>query len=327
MSELKNKTILVTGGAGFIGSHLCDKLIDHGAKVICFDNFFSGKKENIVHLERNPLFVFVEGDTNKLDDIKQVFSQYPLDYIFHYAAVLGVKRVSENPLLVLPDINGIRNILQLASKYKIKKVIFASSSEAYGYSTDLPLREDSDKKLVNHQNEHIHLYALIKLLGEKIMKIYNDFYKLPTCSLRFFNVYGPRQESSAYGFVIGVFIKQILDNKPPIIFGDGYQTRDFIYIDDNIRLAIKALLTDKTNGQTINIGTGRQTTVIDLAERLIRISGKNLKPHRVEERKYEIKYRTPDITKMKELLGDTIDDKLDDNLKKTYQWYLEKTGK
>jgi len=327
MPELKGKTILVTGGAGFIGSHLCDRLIELGAKVICFDNFFSGKKENIVHLEGNPQFIFIKGDANKLGDIEQIFIKYSVDFIFHYAAILGVRRVSEDPLMVLPDINGIQNILKLGKKYKVKKVIFSSSSEAYGYSTDLPLREDSNKELVGQQNENTHLYALVKLLGEKIMKIYNDFYGLPTCSLRFFNVYGPRQESSAYGFVIGVFIKQILNDKPPTIFGDGYQTRDFIYIDDNVRLAIKALLADKTNGHIINIGIGRQITIVDLAERLVRISGKDLKPQKLAGRKYEIKYRTPDITKMKELLDDVIDDELDDNLKRTYQWYLENAKK
>ncbi len=317
---LKNKIILVTGGAGFIGSHLCDKLIELGAKVICFDNFFSGKKENILHLEEHPRFKFIKGDANKYDDLEKVFVDNSIDYIFHYAAVLGVQRVIEDPLLVLPDINGIENIVKLAKKNQAKKVIFASSSEAYGDTAELPLREDNNRDMARHSN-HTHLYALVKLLGERIMKIYNDMHNVPTCSLRFFNVFGPRQESSAYGFVVGVFIKQIIANEPPTIFGGGYQTRDFIYIDDNVRLAIKALLTPEANGEVINIGVGRQTTILDLAEKLIRISGKNLKAKFLPARKYEIKYRSPDITKMQRILGETIEDHLDENLKKTYEWY------
>lgn len=323
MTNLTGKKILVTGGAGFIGSHLCDKLIDLGAKVICLDNLSTGKKENISQLEGDPNFIFIKGDANSEKDLVDLFNKHKIDYVFHYAAVLGVKRVIENPLLVLPDIVGIENILKTAKKYGAKKAIFASSSEAYGFSSELPLREDSARELNDNQG-NTHLYALVKLVGEKIMKIYNDHYKLPTCSLRFFNVYGPRQESSAYGFVVGVFIKQIINNQSPTVFGDGYQTRDFIYIDDNVRLAIKALLEPKTDGQVLNIGVGRQTTIIDLAERLIRISGKNLKAVKQPDRKYEIRYRTPDVSKMKELLGEEIEDYLDENLKKTYEWYLEK---
>ncbi len=323
MDSLKDKTVLVTGGAGFIGSHLCDKLVEAGARVICFDNFFTGKKENVAHLQGNENFTLVEGDANKYEDLANVFKKHKIDYIFHYAAVLGVQRVTENPLLVLPDIDGIQHILKLAREHKVKKTVFASSSEAYGFSTQMPLREDDDILAAN-QSDNVHLYALVKLMGEKIMKTYNDHYGVPTCSLRFFNVFGPRQESSAYGFVVGVFIKQVMNGEPPTIFGDGYQTRDFIYVDDNVRLAINAMLSEKTNGEVINIGVGRQTTIVDLAERLIRLSGKKFEPKFLESRKYEIKYRSPDVSKMKNLLGKEIHDNLDENLKKTYNWYLNK---
>ena len=321
MSNLKNKTVLVTGGAGFIGSHLCEQLLALGAKVLCFDNFSTGKRENILHLEDNAKFFVITGDANKLPDLTAAFAAHGIDYVFHYAAVLGVARVTENPLSVLSDIDGIRNIMELARRYKVKKVVFASSSEAYGFSASLPLREDSGQEWTGNQSGQVHLYALVKLMGEKIMKLYNDRYGVPAVSLRFFNVYGPRQESSAYGFVVGVFIKQILKGEPPAIFGDGYQTRDFIYIDDNVRLAIKALMSDKTAGEVINIGVGRQTAIIDLAERLIRLAGKSLRPKFVPGREYEIKYRSPDTGKMKALLDETITDKLDENLKKTYDWY------
>lgn len=322
MQKLGNKTILVTGGAGFIGSHLCEELIGLGAKIICVDNFSTGKKENISHLLKNKKFVLVKADVNNMDEISPVFSKYKIDYVFHYAAVVGVKRVIENPLVELPDIFGIKNILELSRKHKVKKVIFSSSSEAYGFSTELPLKEDSGKELLYNKSDKVHLYALVKLMGERMMKTYNDFYGLSTCSLRFFNVFGPRQESSAYGFVVGVFIKQILNNQRPTVFGTGYQTRDFIYVKDNVRIAIKALLSPKTNGQLINIGSGRQTTIIDLAERLVRISGKKLKPKFIKSRGDEIMYRSPDTQKMKKLLGEKIKDNLDKNLKITYEWYL-----
>lgn len=325
--EIKNKTVLVTGGAGFIGSHLCDRLLELGAKVICFDNLFTGKKENIASNLDNANFVFVEGDVNKFDDSAAVFRNNKIDYVFHYAAVLGVKRVEEDPLIVLPDITGIENVLKLSKETGVKKVIFSSSSEAYGHSAELPLREDTGRELSNSQGDNIHLYALIKLIGEKMMKIYNDKYGLPTCSLRFFNVFGPRQESSSYGFVTGVFIKQILNNESPTIFGDGYQTRDFIFIKDNVEVGIKALFAEETNGEVINVGVGRQATIKDLAERLIRLSGKNLAPQFLPPRKYEIKYRSPDVTKMQKLLGMTIPDNFDEGLKITYDYYLNASKK
>jgi UDP-glucose 4-epimerase len=324
--RLNGKTILVTGGAGFIGSHLCEELLEQGARVICLDNLFTGKKENIAHLLPEQRFTFIKGDANRENVLKKVFSSQKIDYVFHYAAVLGVKRVTEQPLLVLPDIFGIKNILEQARVHKVKKVVFASSSEAYGNTAELPLREDNDREMISHAH-HTHLYALVKLMGERIMKLYNDKYRLPTVSLRFFNVFGPRQESSAYGFVVGVFIQQIINNRPPTIFGDGYQTRDFIFVKDNVRLAIKALLTPKTNGEVINIGAGRQTTILDLALKLIQISGKNLKPKFLPARSHEIKYRSPDITKMRRLLGETIPNRLEDNLQLTYEWYLNKKKK
>ena len=322
--DLKNQTILVTGGAGFIGSHLCDKLIQLGGKVVCVDNFFTGKEENIAHLLENDNFLLIQGDANHYGFLESVF-KIGVDYVFHYAAILGVQRVIEQPLLVLQDIKGIEAILELSKKYGVKKVLFSSSSEAYGFTSELPLSEDGGHEIENSQGDNIHIYALIKLMGEKIMKVYNDKYGLPTCSLRFFNVFGPRQESSAYGFVVGVFIEQILANQNPTVFGDGYQTRDFIYVPDNVRLSIKALLSDDTNGEVVNIGVGRQTTILDLAERLIKISQKDLRPVFVNTRKSEIRYRSPDTSKMRRLLGEGIPDKFEENLEKTFNFYRLKS--
>lgn len=325
MLKIEGSTILVTGGAGFIGSHLCDALLARGAKVVCADNLFTGSMDNLAEASQHPNFTFVHVDVNDRAALKSVFDQHPVDFVFHYAAILGVKRVMEEPLLVLDDIEGLRHVLELSREHGVKKVVFSSSSEAYGNMAELPLREDGGRE-IEHQHHSTSLYALVKIVGEKMMTVYNDTYGVPTCSLRFFNVFGPRQESSAYGFVVGVFMQQVLEGKAPTIFGDGFQTRDFIYVKDNVRLGIAALESEKTNGQVINVGVGRQTTIKDLAERIIRIGGKDMKPEFLPARAYEIRYRSPDVTKMRELLGEEIEDRFDEHLKTTYDAYVARTA-
>jgi UDP-glucuronate decarboxylase len=317
MSNLSDKTILVTGGAGFVGSHMCDRLLSEGARVICFDNLSTGKKENIVEAKKNPNFIFVQGDANVLDDIRPVFLEEKVDYVFHYAATVGVKRVWEEPFRVLRDIDGIKNILDLSLMRGVKKVMYSSSSEAYGELTG-DLSEDG----VHNPNTR-DVYALTKLIGENLFLGYFEKYKLPAVALRFFNVYGPRQESSDYGFVVGVFIRQILDGKPPTVFGDGSQTRDFVYVADNIDISLCALMSDKANGKVINIGKGKPTTILELANTLADISGSNMKPEMLPDRPNDILYRSPDTTRMKEILGAEPSVELAEGLKKTFDWYKE----
>jgi UDP-glucose 4-epimerase len=311
---IKNKKILVTGGAGFIGSHLTERLLQLGAEVIVLDNFSTGKKANLKEVWNNKNLKVIKGDVNDFKVLKRIFEKNKIDYVFHYAAVLGVKRLEEKPMEILNDIEGIKNSFDLSLKHKIKKIIFASSSEVYGEPLTLPEKEDG----IHNPRD---VYALVKLIGENLVQIYYQNHKLPACALRFFNVYGPRQDSTPYGFVIGIFINQVLRGKPPTIFGDGLQTRDFIYIEDNVEAAIKALLTRETNGEIINIGMGRQTTILDLAEKIIRLSGKNLKPKFLPSRKIDIRYRCPDVAKMKKILKFTPRYSLDEGLLKTYEWY------
>ncbi len=311
---LKNKVILVTGGAGFLGSHLCQKLIALQAKVICVDDFSQGKRENIKHIQSEN-FIPQEGDCNNKTSIESLFQEYHIDYIFHYAATVGVKRTIENPLSVLEDIEGISNILSLAKEYHCKKVVFASSSEVYGEPLELPEKETSK---LNPEFP----YALVKLLGEKYCKAYWDMHKLPTVSLRFFNVYGPKQEASDYGFVAGIFIRQVLEGKRPTIFGDGKQTRNFVFIEDNINASIQALVSEAATGEVINIGTGKPITVLELANEIITISGKKLRPEFLPSRKEgEIRDRYPDITKMRKLLAYEPKYSLKEGLQITYNWY------
>jgi len=308
--------ILVTGGAGFIGSHLCTRLIKEGHEVICLDNLETGSRENVEHLFDKGL-LFIEGDANDEATLKQLFTDHTFDAIFHYAALVGVKRTNEHPEKVLRDAEGIRHIAELALANGKPKIIFASSSEVYGEPIEIPEREDG------HINVQIP-YAVVKLLGEKILETYWRKYQLPTCSLRFFNVYGPKQESSDYGFVAGIFIKRVLEGKPPIIFGDGTQTRDFVYIDDNIEAAIRALNSDAVNGEVINVGTGRPTTILDLAEEVIDLIGNDAvrEPDFVPARN-DVKHRFPDVSKMRRLLDFRPQNRLNNGLEKTIAWYKD----
>jgi len=170
------KIFLVTGGAGFIGSHLCEKLIKMGQSVVCFDNLSSGKLKNLSAIKKNPNFTFVKGDVNKIKDIASVFRKYKFNGVFYYAATVGVKRTIENPLAVLNDVEGIKNILELALRHNKPKIIFSSSSEVYGEPKELPEKEDG---AINPQLP----YAAVKLMGEKLLEAYYKKYKLKTCSL------------------------------------------------------------------------------------------------------------------------------------------------
>lgn len=310
------KIILVTGGAGFIGSHLCEKLLAKNFRVICFDNLITGSLKNISHI-RNDL-IFIKGDVNILSNLEPIFKSHRPKAVFHYAALVGVKRTMENPVAVLNDVSGTRHILDLSLKYGKPKVVFASSSEVYGEPVEIPEAENG------HTNAQLP-YAVTKLYCEKLMEAYWQKYKLPTCSLRFFNVYGPRQESSDYGFVVGIFIKKVLRGLPPQIFGDGTQTRDFVYIDDNTEASLRALEFYETNGEVINIGTGKPTTILDLAEEIIAARGltEKIKPELLAARD-DVRHRFPDVSKMRRLLRFKPQYSLVEGLRKTISYYYDK---
>ena len=309
---MKRQTILVTGGAGFIGSHLCEKLLTKGYQVICFDNLSAGQKKNISHLKD---LVFVKGDANIFSDLEKIFKSQKLFAVFHYAAMVGVKRTLENPVAVLDDINSTRHVLNLALKFGKPKIIFASSSEVYGEPVEIP---EIEKGHVNAKMP----YSVVKLYCEKLLEAYWQEYQLPICALRFFNVYGPRQESSDYGFVVGIFIKRALKGLPPQIYGDGTQTRDFVFINDNVEASIRALESSAVNGEVINIGTGRPTTILDLAEEIAAVCSpeKEIKPEFLAKRD-DVRHRFPDIGKMRCLLNFRPRYSLREGLAETIRWY------
>jgi UDP-glucose 4-epimerase len=315
-NKLKNSLCLIAGGAGFIGSSMCKRLLKLNVKVICFDNLSTGTLDNLKSVQKDKDFLFIRGDVNNIKNLEQVFKEYDIDYVFHYAAMVGVERTLENPLEVLKDLEGIKNILELSRLYKVKKVIFSSSSEVYGDPVEYPQKEDSTPL-----NTRLP-YAVIKSIGEIYFENYYKKYKIPTTSLRFFNVYGPNQNSTPYGFVTAIFIKQALNNEDLTVFGDGSQTRDFVYIDDNINATLLTLFYPESNGQSINIGTNKQTTILSLAKKIIKISNKKNKIKFCSPRKIgDMKGRCPDISKMKKILKYKPLFDLGKGLKLTFEWY------
>jgi nucleoside-diphosphate-sugar epimerase len=308
--------IAVTGGAGFIGSNLCDYLLKQGKKVVCIDNLTTGSKKNIKFFLSDPNFRFYKCDIRDKDKLEKIFRQEKPDLIYHYAAIVGVKRTLENPSEVLDvNINGTVNVLATALKCKCQKVVNISSSEVYGEPIELPEKETS---LINAKLP----YAISKLKSEKYAQLYYEKHGLNTTSLRLFNVYGPRQDSSPYGFVVAIFINHVFNNKSPIVFGDGSQTRDFTYLEDNIIPTVMAGESDVTNGEVINISSGKQITILKLAELILKLFNKeNLDPIYKPPREFEIKHRLADISKMKKILKYKPKYELKQGLELTIDWY------
>jgi len=307
--------ILVTGGAGFIGSHLCDRLLQIGHRVICVDNFLTGSRFNLEEAEKfKKRFILIKGDVNNYILLEGIFKRYPIDIVFHLAAVVGVKRTEENPFLVLEDINGIKNILELSSKYRVKRFVYTSSSEVYGRSFNLPSCEDG-------QINPSITYAAVKLIGEKFCKAYYEKHHLKTCCLRLFNIYGPRQVHSSYGFVAAIFIKRALENFDIEIFGDGKQARDFTYIEDFLNCAQIILSHKFWEGGVINIGTGVETSINSLAKTIIRLTKSKSKIRHLPLRTNEISSRCADINRMRKVLKYKPMYNISSGIEQTVSWH------
>ena len=247
--------ILVSGGAGFIGSHLTDKLIEQGHNVVVIDNLSTGKKENL-----NPQADFYNLDICDFDKIKPLFKD--INYVFHLAAIPRVPISVEDPVGTSKvNILGTINVFKAGIDAKVKRIVFASSSSVYGDQTRLPLQEDMIPNPISP-------YALQKLVGEQFAKLFTNLYKTPIICLRYFNVYGPRIDfGSDYSLVIGKFLKQKAEGKPLTIYGDGEQTRGFCYVDDIAEANIKAMESEKLKGgEVINISSGDSQTINYLAK-------------------------------------------------------------
>jgi len=285
--------ILVTGGAGFIGSSLAEYLLQKtDAYVVVVDNYLTGHQQNLPQSER---FRFIKADANEFDDIASIFQTFGFDFVFHYAAVVGVKRTLDNPVLVLEDLLGIRNILTLCKNTGVKRVFYASSSEVYGEPVHLPQHEHTTPL-----NSRLP-YAVVKNAGESFCRSYYQEFGLEYTIFRFFNTYGPKQSPD---FVVSRFIDAALQNKPITIFGDGQQTRTFCFIEDNLEATVNCLLLNKFVNDVVNIGNDHEIAVLELARIIKKIVGSDAEiVHLPPLPEGDMTRRQPDIEKMQCLLN------------------------
>lgn len=287
--------ILVTGGAGFIGSAIAEKLAENPKHfVVILDNFLTGSQEKIPTSPHDNIR-FIRCDVNNYIDLSTVMMSHQFEYVFHYAAVVGVQRTLANPVLVLNDLQGFRNVLELSKNSGVKRIFFSSSSEVYGEPVELPQNEETTPL-----NSRLP-YAIVKNAGEAYLKSYYKEYGLSYTIFRFFNTFGPKQSRD---FVISRFVSSALKNEDITINGDGKQTRTFCYIDDNTEACLNAFYRNEIVNDVANIGCAKEITIRELAEKIIELTGSNSKilfgPSLSEG---DMTRRMPDTRKMQQLLN------------------------
>lgn len=287
--------ILITGGAGFIGSALAARLIqDPDNYVVIVDSLLTGSKERLP-TTKNKNWHFIKADVNRFDDISPIMVSYRFDHVFHYSAVVGVQRTLQHPVMVLDDIRGIRNILDLSKNTGVQCVYFSSSSEVYGEPVEFPQNEETTPL-----NSRLP-YAVVKNVGESFLKSYHKEYGLNYCIFRFFNTYGPRQSSD---FVVSRFLRAALTEKELVINGDGSQTRTFLYVDDNVDATVAALEKKKFRNEVLNIGHAEEVSILQLAKTILRVTKSKSKiVHHPPLKEGDMIRRQPDNSKMKQLLN------------------------
>lgn len=304
--------ILVTGGAGFIGSHLVDALISQGHRVVVFDNLSSGKRSNLADVASR--VEFVQGDIRDLDLLIKILSG--CDLVYHMAAMVSVDQTVKEPV-TSSQINdaGTLNVLEACRKNKVRRFVFSSSSAVYGDAPGLPKHEKMGSKPQSP-------YAVQKITGENYACIYNELYGVETVCLRYFNVFGPRQDpSSPYSGVISIFMNKAASKEPPFIYGDGDQTRDFIFVADVILANILAAKIKEAAGMAINIGTGRQISINQLWELICRINNIRLLPQYAPCRKGDIKHSVASIETARTILNFSPRYFIEKGLMITNDWY------
>ena len=298
--ELKfpeNSVFLVTGGAGFIGSNLCEAILDMGYKVKCLDNLSTGFRKNVDLFINHPNYTFIEGDIRDFNTCMNACNG--VDFVLHQAAWGSVPRSIEMPLLYEEiNIKGTLNMLEAAKQNNVKKFVYASSSSVYGDEPNLPKVEGREGNLLSP-------YAITKRVNEEYGKIYKKLYGLDTYGLRYFNVFGKRQNPNGlYAAVIPKFINQVINKEQVLINGDGTQSRDFTYIENVIDANLKACHSDsEVSGEVYNIAFGEREYLIDIFNDICRYLGVNMSPMFIEERLGDIKHSNADITKAKKLIN------------------------
>jgi UDP-glucuronate decarboxylase len=301
--------ILITGGAGFIGSSLAEKLVANPENyVVAVDDLSTGRVENLPGQSSN--FRFIKTNVNDYGDISAIMLGFQFDYVFHYAACVGVQRTLRNPVQVLCDIDGIKNVLGLAKNTGVRRVFYSSSSEVYGEPVEFPQNEDTtplNSKLP---------YAVVKNVGESFLRSYKREYGLDFTIFRFFNTYGPKQSAD---FVMTKFIESALHGRDLTIYGDGSQSRTFCYIGDNVDATVNALMQDRWVNEVVNIGNEVEVSVLELAQQVVAATDSRSRiVHVAPLPEGDMRRRKPDITKMREVLGRELTP-LADGIRKTIE--------
>jgi len=313
----KDSVFLVTGGAGFIGSNICEAILDMGYQVRCLDNLSTGKQENVDFLLNREGYTFIKGDIRDLDTCIKACEG--VDYVLNQAAWGSVPRSIEMPLLYEEiNIRGTLNMMEAARIQGVKKFVYASSSSVYGDHPVLPKKEGQEGNLLSP-------YALTKRVCEEYGKLYTKLYGLDTYGMRYFNVFGRRQDpNGAYAAVIPKFIRQLLSGEVPTINGDGKQSRDFTYIDNVIEANLKACLAShEAAGNAFNIAYGGREYLIDIYYDLCKALGKEVEPNFGPDRAGDIKHSNADISKAKELLGYDPEYDFEKGIALAIGWYKE----
>lgn len=309
---LGQKLYLVTGGAGFIGSHIAEALVKRGDRVRVLDNLITGKRENLAHLRDQ--VEFIEGDIRNYEQTRAAAEG--VHVIFHEAAIPSVPRSVAEPLLNHDsNVNGTFNVLMAARDAGVKRVVYAASSSAYGETEVLPKQEQMLPTPLSP-------YAAAKLFGEYYCQVFTRVYGLETACLRYFNVFGPRQDpTSPYSGVISKFVTVLLQGETPVIFGDGEQSRDFTFIDNVVDANLRAAEAPGAAGQVMNLGIGQRITLNGLLAELQKILGTNLAPRYENPRTGDVRHSLADITAAQTLLGYEPKVMLAEGLQRTVDWY------
>lgn len=303
---------LVTGGSGFIGSHIIEALLNKGEKVKAIDNFSTGNKENLKAIIND--IELIEGDITDDQVLKQAIKG--VDIIFHQAAVPSVPKSIKDPIKSNHvNVSGTLQLLHTAMENGVSRFIYAASSSAYGNSTILPKQEDMIATPLSP-------YAVSKYTGELYCKVFYEIYGLETISLRYFNVFGPKQDADAeYAAVIPKFIQSILVNQLPTIYGDGTQSRDFTYIENVVSANLLAAQASQLSGEVINVGSGKSIDLNNLVTRISRIVGKQIKPVYAEKRQGDVEHSLADIQRAYKLIGYKPIISFEEGLRKTIKWF------
>jgi UDP-glucose 4-epimerase len=302
------EVFLVTGGAGFIGSHLVERLVNCGERVSVLDNFSSGNLKHLGAVREN--IKVIEGDVADTDAVADAVES--VEVVFHQAAVASVPRSIDDPQMTFStNITGMLNLLVAARDAGCRRVVFASSSAVYGEAAEIPVAEDT-------RPDPLSPYAISKLTGEQLCSVFTRVYGLETVALRYFNVFGPRQDpASAYAAVIPAFLSALREGEPPLIYGDGEQTRDFTFVDNVVDANLRAATAEGIAGRVFNVAAGRAVSVNELLAQLARLVGVEAHPRFVPARPGEIRHSVADITAAREGFGYDVRVGLEEGLRRT----------